>query len=866
MSEGEILVPPIGMAEVTPTPVPGERNLVKQVASWGPFLPRVDDFLAASRRTVTTYIVTSAGIISLIPPAGRAARLRAYLRLTFKYSDYADTREHSLRSIDPPDRQKYLHEMEKLGFRVVRDVEPGEVSGVPYEVQLPIVGTFFPASHAVLALLVGPLAYMYSNTGNVPAHLAVMTFFMYAYVVLRAALVQRGIEGARESIPLRIGGWGTRGKSGTERLKAGLFQGLGYNTVVKTTGCEAMFIHAVPWQKANEIFLFRPYDKPTIWEQRDVLRTGQAMKAQVFLWECMALRPNFVALLGHGWMQDEITTLTNAYPDHEDVMGPNGEEVARVISIFMSHGGTTFTTEVEMLPVLREAAVNSKTRLREVPVTEGDLITDDILRRFPYDEHPRNISLVATMAEFLGIDRERALVEMADNVVPDLGVLKTYPKSSYRGRTIQFSNGMSANERAGFLSCWGRLGFDNSDPDEKPLEYVVTIINNRADRVPRSRVFARIHVRDAERHGSLCIGTNLTGLVQFIEEELGEWLTEAWVADENFKPGDAATAEPVLARYDETMKKVKIASQHERVLRLQLGAMLKGAGLDGAAADKLAAELDWTKDPGDLFRETLKAASVDDVMIADAAGHASKEWQRMQIALEARAAIAKAKSADEANALFRDAYKRVFMDRIHVLWNALSTGDQVADRLVSVVPPGFSARLMGVQNIKGTGLDFVYRWLSLDSVEDTLNRLRRDPDKALEPLGWLASYNYGIIECNHALDALRAIEADPPEAMAPFEEQFKTTLEHVTRLRAKLAEGLGETRKPSQWEIVAAKIEPWLDFIDSTMRRRAADGILRDFIERRSGHLGAAALMRDLTKRDKGGWLVKWVQKKTAKN
>ncbi|MCA9603230.1 MAG: capsule biosynthesis protein CapB, partial [Myxococcales bacterium] len=405
VSEGEILVPPIGMAEVTPTPVPGERNLVKQVASWGPFLPRVDDFLAASRRTVTTYIVTSAGIISLIPPAGRAARLRAYLRLTFKYSDYADTREHSLRSIDPPDRQKYLHEMEKLGFRVVRDVEPGEVSGVPYEVQLPIVGTFFPASHAVLALLVGPLAYMYSNTGNVPAHLAVMTFFMYAYVVLRAALVQRGIEGARESIPLRIGGWGTRGKSGTERLKAGLFQGLGYNTVVKTTGCEAMFIHAVPWQKANEIFLFRPYDKPTIWEQRDVLRTGQAMKAQVFLWECMALRPNFVALLGHGWMQDEITTLTNAYPDHEDVMGPNGEEVARVISIFMSHGGTTFTTEVEMLPVLREAAVNSKTRLREVPVTEGDLITDDILRRFPYDEHPRNISLVATMAEFLGIDR-----------------------------------------------------------------------------------------------------------------------------------------------------------------------------------------------------------------------------------------------------------------------------------------------------------------------------------------------------------------------------------------------------------------------------------------------------------------------------
>jgi len=39
-------------------------------------------------------------------------------------------------------------------------------------------------------------------------------------------------------------------------------------------------------------------------------------------------------------------------------------------------------------------------------------------------------------------------------------VLKTYPTVIYRGRKLTFTNGMSANERAGFMSNWTRLAFD----------------------------------------------------------------------------------------------------------------------------------------------------------------------------------------------------------------------------------------------------------------------------------------------------------------------------------------------------------------------------------------------------------------------
>ena len=83
------------------------------------------------------------------------------------------------------------------------------------------------------------------------------------------------------------------------------FQGLGYECLVKTTGCEAMFIHAIPGVPAREIFLHRPYDKATVWEQRDVLSLASRLDERVFLWECMALQPDLVNLLQAQWMRDD---------------------------------------------------------------------------------------------------------------------------------------------------------------------------------------------------------------------------------------------------------------------------------------------------------------------------------------------------------------------------------------------------------------------------------------------------------------------------------------------------------------------------------------------------------------------------------
>jgi hypothetical protein len=131
-------------------------------------------------------------------------------------------------------------------------------------------------------------------------------------MVARGALIRQSIARDRGSIALVIGGWGTRGKSGTERLKAGLLHGLGHRVFAKTTGCEAMFIHAPPRGPAREIYSFRPYGKATIWEQRELLGLAAKMRSDVFLWECMALSPAYVEILQHSWMRDDLSTITAA--------------------------------------------------------------------------------------------------------------------------------------------------------------------------------------------------------------------------------------------------------------------------------------------------------------------------------------------------------------------------------------------------------------------------------------------------------------------------------------------------------------------------------------------------------------------------
>lgn len=439
---------------------------------------------------------------------------------------------------------------------------------------------------------------------------------------------------------------------------------------------------------------------------------------------------------------------------------------------------------------------------------------------------------------------------------------------------MRFSNGMSANERAGCLSCWTRLAFDKHDPECDPNVSIVTVCNNRADRVPRSRVFARIMVRDIDTHRSLLINSNLGGLRQFVEEELNQYLADTRIADssETFGAENAQGNMLALERFDELMVRVKISPGSEGALRTAIEPSVDVLGLSDADKGKLYADLDFSVDTMDPRKVATRMRAieagqckeeVDDALREDVAFHTERICKQRRMAWDARKVVAHAKTADEANQALRTVYRTLFLDNLHIIWDVNATGDQVIDQVTSSVPPGHRVRLMGIQNIKGTGLDFVYRWLSVDAVRQALQKLQKDPASRGDTLAWLASYaGYGLLDCRDALQELRRVAAEQATDFESHRTLLDATIARLDSLEKKLADRLRSTGGPNVYEKVFGKAEKWIDSFDSMARHYRAGRIMKELKAARLGHVRAAELMRDITKRDKGGWLAKWVMAK----
>jgi poly-gamma-glutamate synthase PgsB/CapB len=933
--------------EVTSTGVPGERVHVDREGGWGRHLPLVDDVLGLPLlRPRPVAVVSSHGVCELSWRRGLLGRLAGRARATLRYAELAELRGQSLAADEPAARARYAEALRGLGVAMRMTphppprgalrpaTDPGEElsegagpegqveedmsAGTGRETAPDLAGTralpaelraLFPAEPRARALppaagaaagwLLAPELlewlrahgpYFVSVSANSQQALAYFLAGLAAVVLVGAYLRRLALARARAAIPLVIGGWGTRGKSGTERLKAGLLHGLGYRVFAKTTGCEAMFIHAPPQAPPLEIYIFRPYGKATIWEQRTLVQLAATMHTDVFLWECMALNPAYVDILQHHWMRDDLSTITNAYPDHEDIQGPAGIDVAGVIARFTPERGKLVTSEINFLPLLREAARRRGTELTAIDDAAGELIPRDLLALMPYDEHPRNVALVARVAEQLDIDPMLAVVTMAEHVVPDLGVLKRFGPARLRGRTLEFINGCSANERTGFVSNWRRTGCDRLDLAAEPDHYVITVVNNRDDRVSRSQVFARVLVEDVAVDRHLIIGTNAQGLVGYTRAALANFLAaQAVVKPEDLTQGADGEA-LARRRLDALLARLRVVPRTPAALARQLEIFAGGAerrpspATLAAAAERAAPWLAADAAASVALPEVLQAVTtalagwateavaqaepappaapeVDaPATPAEAAAHFVRQVARAAIGARLHARLAACLAAGEAaipgfHAALRAAYEALFLELLDVVEDPLSTGDQVVLRCALAVPPGVRATLMGTQNIKGTGLDFVYRWVALDAAQRDLQALAsRDP--GLRAAAWQrleSPGDPGLLDSGLVAARLAALTPAEAEAEARARAQARAETRHQAR-RAALAT---RARPRSRGERLAGWVEGWIDFIDGARRHRRARVVMRDLAAQRISHARAARVMRELDARAKGGWLIK---------
>ncbi len=899
------------LGELSETKVPGEPVTIASDSTWRPFLPLVDDFISILNRSwlfprKTTFF-SSQGVTEVTGPRGLLRCLHAAYRMNFRFQSYAAKRNWD---DDTFPSSSYIEDIQRLGFQinftefdprsresvqedtVDQALAPAQRQDEQHATPIPSVVTtdqtvtrFFTPTLCASPLLAGTFIesasqmfnkyadYFQSAYENTLPELVVFTTLILLVILVKHFWANYTFRNARRNIPLSIGGWGTRGKSGTERLKAALIGAMGHGLVSKTTGCEAMFIHGDPNGEPLEIPLFRPFDKATIWEQHNLIQMASRMNPSVFLWECMALTPSYVDVLQRQWTTDDLGTITNTYPDHEDLQGPAGHNVATTISGFVPERSHMITTEQVMRPYISESCRLAETTLRGVGWLESGLVTEDVLDRFPYKEHPDNVALVSAMGDELGLDYDFCVKAMGDYLVPDLGVLKTHPISTVRTRRIEFTNGMSANERFGCMGNIRRLGFDTQDPWTEPATWVCGVVNNRADRVPRSKVFAKIIVDDMNADRFFLIGSNLKGLVGFIEEAWEQRGATITLCDQG-KPWDASFALQTLKQAAWDFRQSIEPEQITAKLSVMLTAVNDDTTND-VTIDVVQLNKHW--ESPDKLREALSQAGVPVAIVEAIYKHQTEALAGMHDyqAMVSKITSGSPSALEQIESDYKQMLKRWYMQKLVVVDNFDATGEEVVETIVDETPPGFLNRTIGLQNIKGTGLDFVYRFQAWDFCHEACEAMQSPKTQvaqrglqallAMPAIGQLCQNRMReVIETAKTSNALRRpdLQTQLGQLMARLSEATDHSQQHDDRTvndttdkskGARLAEW-------NQWMIDTS--EEAIDLNDSLRRRDNADRIYKDLAAQRISRQRAVVELRKINKRQKGGWLTSKLKSK----
>ena len=306
----------------------------------------------------------------------------------------------------------------------------------------------------------------------------------------------------RDSIAIRIHVNGTRGKSSVVRLVAAALRAHGIRTYAKTTGSLARLITP----DGTELPVFRP-GLTNVIEQLRIVGIAAGDGAEALVIECMALQPRLQALCELRVLRSTHGVITNAWPDHLDVMGPTQRDVAQALLGTCPVNATLFTGERELLPLFEDACKDRGSFLVHVGAEDAARITDADLARFGYIEHRENVALALAVSGALGVPRDAALAGMV-SAEPDVGALREC-EVDFFGRRVVFVNGFAANDPVATERVWNLALARHPDRETR-----IMVLNCRLDRADRSRQLGLALPRWAPADHYFLVGTGITALAR----------------------------------------------------------------------------------------------------------------------------------------------------------------------------------------------------------------------------------------------------------------------------------------------------------------------------------------------------------------
>jgi hypothetical protein len=199
-----------------------------------------------------------------------------------------------------------------------------------------------------------------------------------------------------------------------------------------------------------------------------------------------------------------------------------------------------------------------------------------------------------------------------------------------------------------------------------------------------------------------------------------------------------------------------------------------------------------------------------------------------------------------------------FEQKLVVVEDYYATGNQIIEIIGNATPPGFYNKIMGIQNIKGTGLDFVYRWQAWHTCYKACQQLGSSSaaESALG-LGALVAFQEHGVLTEETVKATVAKVLDSSIAQNKYYQAevslIKANLERSLRLLN--SQNSPKTTGNSWLTSIKNAVEAFLDAGDAVKRRKKADQIYKDLVAERISHERAALELQHLNKRQQGGWL-----------
>jgi poly-gamma-glutamate synthase PgsB/CapB len=310
---------------------------------------------------------------------------------------------------------------------------------------------------------------LYSERRSGIYHLAAAILCL---ILFTAALIAERIRlDSRRRIPLRISVTGTRGKSSVVRLLASIFRESGLRIAAKTTGSKPVFIHTDG--REEEI---RRRGKPTILEQKDVIRAAVREKSQGLIVEAMGIRPEILSAEVEKIIRPQVLIITNVRLDHAADMGADRGKIAASFSAAIPRGAAVFIPEEEVLPVFYRAAAGKGAKLIPVKALTAGHFPGPV----PAHEFEPNIRLAAAVARHFLVS-ERDIAAGIEEAGPDFGSLKIWEMSGPDpGKSWRFVNAFAANDPSSTLEILEKL--KGLTPGRQRLVGLLNLRRERADR------------------------------------------------------------------------------------------------------------------------------------------------------------------------------------------------------------------------------------------------------------------------------------------------------------------------------------------------------------------------------------------------